>query len=255
MQAPHPECWQGAELRRPCMQMPKLVGGLAARSQQHRDILCRMAAQALEAVASGSPNPDANAQTAARCSPRLPCPFDLFMRRLPGCLEGRQQDRAACPASSGMGCPSSPVCQALKALPAAAHTRKPTPRRPRGVPPTAFLQPARAGILAAACKTDWGTALACLAWPVLHLSPASLRHDPGPCLCRILEATSEADRGALLAFLAKLVVYLPPASLATGPRGASIGGPMGLAMQQMGLPTALGPAGALQPPGARRASP
>ena len=83
---------------------------------------------------------------------------------------------------------------------------------------------------------------------VLQLLPASIliqttRHAVNllPFCCRILEATSEADRSVLLSFLTKLLLYLPPASLTTGPRGSSLGGPMGLAMQQMGLPTALGP--------------
>ena len=81
--------------------------------------------------------------------------------------------------------------------------------------------------------------------------PCSLTQAPAAdsaLTARILESTSEADRQALLAFLCKLVLYVPPATLATGPRGSSIGGAMGLAMQQMGLPTAIGP-GAAAPRG------
>ena len=49
-----------------------MLGGLATRSAQHRDILCRLAAQGLEAIAGGALSSDVNKQVADRYSCLLP---------------------------------------------------------------------------------------------------------------------------------------------------------------------------------------
>ena len=48
-------------------QVYTMLGGMAGRSAQHRDMLCRMAALSLAALASGSLQSDTNQQLAARC--------------------------------------------------------------------------------------------------------------------------------------------------------------------------------------------
>ena len=50
------------------MQVHTMLGGLAGRSAQHRDMLCRMVALSLAALASGSLQSDTNQQLAARCT-------------------------------------------------------------------------------------------------------------------------------------------------------------------------------------------
>ena len=49
-------------------QVHTMLGGMAGRSAQHRDMLCRMAALSLAALATGSLQSDANLQVAARCA-------------------------------------------------------------------------------------------------------------------------------------------------------------------------------------------
>ena len=48
------------------VQVHAMLGGLAGRSAQHRDMLCRMAASSLAALATGSLQTEANQQLATR---------------------------------------------------------------------------------------------------------------------------------------------------------------------------------------------
>ena len=50
------------------MQLPRMLEGLAGRSAQHRDMLCRMAALSLAGLATGSLQSEANQQLAKRCA-------------------------------------------------------------------------------------------------------------------------------------------------------------------------------------------